>query len=69
MVEKTYTKEEAVRKSQGILDKFLFKNKEKGVQILENNVKIEAGLKTCTAEGIITFIEKAGNRVERNLGE
>lgn len=69
LVEKTYTKEEAVRKSQGILDKFLFKNKEKGVQILENNVKIEAGLKNCTAEGIITFIEKAGKRVERNLGE
>lgn len=69
LTEKIYSKEEADRKAKESLDKFLWKIEEKGVQILRNNVKIEAGLKNCTAKGEITLIERAGQRVERTLGE
>lgn len=69
LTEKTYTKEEAIRKAQDSLQKFLWKIQEKGVQILQNNVKIEAGSKSCTAKGEIVLIERAGERVMRSLGE
>lgn len=69
LTEKSYTKEEAVRKAESNLDKFLCEMEEKGVQILQNNVKIEAGVKNCTAEGTLVFLERAGKRVERSLGQ
>lgn len=69
LTEKTYTKEEAIRKSKESLQKFLWKIQEKGVQILQNNVKIEAGSKSCTAKGEIVLIERAGERVMRQTGE
>ncbi len=69
LTEKVYTKEEAIRKAQEFLHKFLWKIQEKGVQILQNNVKIETGSKSCTAKGEIVLIERAGKRVMRSLGE
>lgn len=69
LTDKTYSKNEAVRKAQDSLQKFLWKIQEKGVQILQNNVKIEAGSKSCTAKGEIVLIERAGERVMRSLGE
>ena len=33
---------------------------EKGVQIVENNVKIEVGTNTCTAYGTIVALEEIG---------
>ncbi len=68
-IEKIYTKEEAAQKAQENLDKFLQKIQEKGVQIFENNVKIETDGKNCRAVGDIIVIEKAGKRVERTIGE
>ena len=68
MIEKTYSKEEAVRKAKESLAKFLWKMQEKGVQILQNNVKIETGVKSCTARGEIEITRRAGKRVERTLG-
>lgn len=69
VAEKTYTKSEAIRKSKDSLQKFLWKIQEKGVQILQNNVKIEAGSKSCTARGDLVLIERAGKRVMRSSGE
>ena len=66
---KIYTKEEAAQKAQEKLDKFLQKIQEKGVQIFQNNVKIETDGKNCRAVGDIIVIEKAGKRVERTIGE
>lgn len=68
LIEKTYSKEEAVRKAKESLAKFLWKMQEKGVQILQNNVKIETGVKSCTARGEIEITRRAGKRVERTLG-
>lgn len=61
--QKTYTNEEAAKKAGDELSYFLKKIQEKGVQIFENNVKIETSAKTCKAEGDIYLIEKAGKRV------
>lgn len=69
VAEKTYTKSEAIRKSKDSLQKFLWKIQEKGVQILQNNVKIEAGSKSCIARGDLVLIERAGKRVMRSSGE
>ena len=61
--QKTYTNEEAAKRAEDELSYFLKKIQEKGVQIFENNVKIETSAKTCKAEGDIYLIEKAGKRV------
>ena len=55
-IEKIYTKEEAAQKAQENLDKFLQKIQEKGVQIFENNVKIETDGKNCRAVGDLSLI-------------
>ena len=44
---------------------FLNKIQEKGVQIFENNVKIEFDTNYCIAKGAVILIEKAGKSVER----
>lgn len=41
------------------------KNSEKGVQIFENDVKIETDEKSCSAKGQFTLIQRTGKRVER----
>lgn len=68
-VDKTYTEEEAFAKAEGNLEKFLAKIQEKGVQIFENNVKIEVNGEKCKAAGEIIVIQKAGKRVERTITE
>lgn len=68
LTNKTYTKEEAVSKARKNLGKFLSEMEEKGVQIIQNNVKIEAGFKSCIAKGEIVLVERAGQRVKRTVG-
>ena len=57
---KTYTKEEARKKAAEIL--YLYEEKliEKGVQISENNVKIEIDHMTCISRGTLLVVEKTG---------
>ena len=61
----TLSKKEAARKAEQHLYKFLEEIQEKGVQISENNVRIEFDEKYCIAEGSVILIEKAGKSVER----
>lgn len=59
----SYTKEEARALAEEKLQKFLYQNEEKGVQISEKNVKIDISATSCHADGTITVIKKAGKRV------
>lgn len=59
----------AIAEAEGNLYKFLTKIQEKGVQIFENNVKIEADEKFCVAKGSIILIERTGKSVERTTPE
>lgn len=65
IITKIYTKDDA----KALLEEKLFQNiekfKGKGVQLFENNVKIESSGQQCTAKGVLTVIEKAGKRVKR----
>lgn len=63
------TPEEVVSQAENNLYKFLTKIQEKGVQIFENNVKIETDEKYCVAKGTVIFIEQAGKSVERTTSE
>lgn len=67
IVEEKYTKKVAENKAKEELNKFLEKIQEKGVQIFENNVKIDVGDKTCKADGEIIVIDKAGKRISTNV--
>lgn len=66
-VTKTYTQKGAAALAEDSLNKFLEKIQQKGVQIFENNVKIDTNEKTCKASGVIQIIEKTGKRVERTI--
>ncbi|MDD3338230.1 MAG: sporulation protein YqfD [Lachnospiraceae bacterium] len=57
-----YTDEDAKEKTYGNLIAFLEKLMEKGVQICENNVRIELHDDQCIASGKIQVIEKAGTK-------
>lgn len=57
---KTYTKEEAQSKARGKLNMYIDDLSKKGVEILENNVKIEISDNTCKAEGTIVTRELIG---------
>lgn len=59
------SKKEAAARAEKHLYKFLEEIQEKGVQISENNVKIEFDEKYCIAEGAVILIEKTGKSVER----
>lgn len=61
----TLTEEEASAMAEKDLYDFLNKIQEKGVQIFENNVKIEFDTNYCIAKGSVILIEKAGKSVER----
>lgn len=67
--EVSYSEKGAVREAENRLDKFISKIQEKGVQIFQNNVKIETDSKNCIADGTIILIEKVGKRVERTTQE
>ncbi len=57
----SYSKEEARALAEADLDEFLQNLMQKGVQIIENNVKIEVGTNTCIAAGSITAVEEIGS--------
>jgi similar to stage IV sporulation protein len=59
---KTYTKTEAENIAKSKLEEYCKKLIEKGVQIIENNVIIEAEGKSCSARGEIKVIETIGKR-------
>lgn len=61
-VTKTYSPEEAQKIAEERLQKFLLENTEKGVQIFENNVKIDISATLCRAGGTLTVVKKAGTR-------
>ncbi len=56
----SYTQEDARAIAEANLKEFLENLIEKGVQIVENNVKIEVGTNTCTAYGTIVALEEIG---------
>lgn len=55
-----YSKEEAIELANEHLDRFMKNLEEKGIQIVENNVKIEVNDNECVSKGIITVIEQLG---------
>ena len=56
----TYTTEEAQSKAQMKLNSYIDELSKKGVEILENNVKIEIGDDICTSSGTIVTKERIG---------
>lgn len=64
---RTYTKEEAIAKGNKLLKEFCENLIEKGVQIVENNVKIHIGKKSCKIDGYLVVIEKTGKRVDTEI--
>ncbi len=66
---KNYSQEEAEALAMERFQKKLEIFKEKGLQIFENNVKINADAKTCVTAGTLTVIQDAGERVERTRAE
>ncbi|MDY3919999.1 MAG: sporulation protein YqfD [Candidatus Limivivens sp.] len=65
--EKNYTIEEAKILARERFLKKLEKIQEKGVQIFQNNVRIDADAKTCVTAGKLIVIQDAGKRVERTI--
>ena len=65
LVKKWYSPKEAIDRMQGQMEKNMEKIQEKGVQIFENDVKIETDEKSCSARGHLTLIQRTGKRVER----
>ncbi len=60
--EDTYTKKEALLLGKEQLDNFCKNLQEKGVQIVENNVKIQCDSKNCFSAGTLTLVEKVTTR-------
>ena len=60
IVKKRHTKEEAKQVAEKKLEQFNEKLRQKGVQIIENNVMIVTDGKKCKASGSIKVIEKIG---------
>ncbi len=56
-VKHTYSNEEAIKKAEVNLENFFIKMKEKGIQIIANDVKIDVDNGSCDAKGYITVIE------------
>ena len=64
-LEKCLTNAQLLSLLQANLQLFRKNLEEKGVQIFENNVKIEFDTNYCIAKGSVILIEKAGKSVER----
>jgi similar to stage IV sporulation protein len=64
---KLYSKEEAIDLGKKQLKEFCEKLIEKGVQIVENNVKIHIGKNSCKIDGNIIIIEKTGMRKDTEI--
>lgn len=69
IVKKRYTKEEAKQAAEEKLKQFYEKLRQKGVQIIENNVMIVTDGKKCKASGSIKVIEKIGTWKESVIVE
>ena len=67
--ERICTNEQVQKQAQSNLDNFLKNFQEKGVQIFQNDVKIETTDSMCIAQGTIYLIEKAGKRVDTEIAE
>lgn len=65
----SYSKEEARAIAEANLDEFQENLIQKGVQIIENNVKIEVGTNTCMAAGTITAVEEIGSSAPAEILE
>jgi similar to stage IV sporulation protein len=63
----SYSEEEARALAEANLHEFLENLIQKGVQIIENNVKIEVGTNTCIAVGTITAVEEIGSSVPAEI--
>lgn len=61
---KIYSEKEAMQIADAKLQKFLLENEQKGVQIFENNVRINISATSCHAEGTLTVVKKTGRRVD-----
>lgn len=68
-VTKTYAPKEAEEIAEKQLQKFLLENTQKGVQIFENNVKINISATLCRASGTLTVMKKAGTRCDTEMTE
>ena len=64
LIKKRYSSGEAIVRMQEKIEKNMEKIREKGVQIFENDVKIETDEKSCSVRQL-TLIQKTGKRVER----
>ncbi|MDO4344412.1 MAG: sporulation protein YqfD [Eubacteriales bacterium] len=62
-VMRTYGAQEAKAIAEERLKKFLTENEQKGVQIFENNVRIDISATSCRASGTLTAVKKTGRRV------
>ena len=60
ITDRAYEKEEAEAIAGANLQKFLAENEEKGVQIFENNVRIDVSATACQADGTVTVVKKTG---------
>lgn len=69
MIEIKYTKEQAQEILQSNFEYFIKKLKEKGVQIFENDVKIEWNEKSAIASGVLITGENAVSRVAIDRAE
>lgn len=69
IADKTWTPAQGKQQAESNLNNFLKKIQEKGVQIFQNNVKIETTDSVCTAKGTLALIEKAGKRVDIQVKE
>lgn len=68
-IAETYSKEEAKEIAEKRLQKFLSEKEEKGVQIFENNVKIDISAILCRTHGTITVVKKAGARSSASMSK
>lgn len=62
-----YTNDEAVALGNRRFQQFCENLIEKGVQIVENNVKIHIGKNSCNADGYLIIIEKTGTRTDTEI--
>ena len=69
LVKEEYSREEAMEQSQNRLRQYEQKLMEKGVQISENNVKIEFTDTACISRGKLTVSEKSGEEAVISYGE
>ena len=60
LVRKVYTPEEAKAKAESNLNRYFESLREKGIEILENNVTITVDENSCKASGTIKTVEKIG---------